>query len=74
MLVASCMNNPLWAPGQQGVCADGTVQYDLGRTSSSRLEVRWDHGNQDMFGGSDAPSADAGPDTKNAVLIAANLI
>ncbi len=52
----------------------GTVQYDLWKNVISRLEVRWDHGNQDMFGGSDAPSADAGPDTKNAVLIAANLI
>ncbi len=52
----------------------GTLQYNLWKNVISRLEVRWDHGNQDMFGGSDAPSADVGPDTKNAVLIAANLI
>lgn len=53
----------------------GTVQYDLWKNVISRLEVRWDHGNSgEQFGGSNWPANDPGPDTKNAVLIAGNLI
>ena len=53
----------------------GTAQYDLWKNVISRVEVRWDHGNSGaMFGGSNWPANDPGPDTKNAVLVAANLI
>lgn len=61
----------------------GTVQYDLWKNVISRLEVRWDHGdsgflggsNGELFGGSNPPSGDPPTaDTKNAVLVAANII
>lgn len=44
----------------------GTIQYDLWQNVLSRLEIRWDHSEDDQYG----PSANL----KNAVLIAANVI
>lgn len=51
----------------------GTVQYDLWKNVLSRVEVRWDHSvsGDDLFGGS-LPAG--GPDLKNAVMIAGNLV
>lgn len=44
----------------------GTLQYDLWQNVISRLEVRWDHSDDTLFGD--------GSGEKNAVQIAANLI
>jgi hypothetical protein len=44
----------------------GTVQYNLWENVISRVEVRWDHGNQDSYG---TPA-----DDKNAVMVAGNII
>jgi hypothetical protein len=44
----------------------GTVQYNLWENVISRVEVRWDHANQDSYG--------APPDDKNAVMVAGNII
>lgn len=48
----------------------GTVQYDLWQNVISRLEVRWDHGDEfTYFSGSTGPFTQ-----KNSVLVAANII
>ncbi len=59
-----------------GYALTGTVQYDLWQNVISRLEVRWDHADSgDAFGGSlTGTAAEQAADTKNAVLVAANLI
>lgn len=44
----------------------GTIQYDLWQNVLSRLEVRWDHSEDEQYG----PSANL----KNAVMVAANFI
>lgn len=49
----------------------GTVQYDLWKNVISRLELRWDHGdNGRYFGGAVAGA----PDRRNAVMLAGNLV
>lgn len=45
----------------------GTVQYDLWENVISRLEIRWDHGDQPSYGS-------LGNLQRNAVMVAANLI
>lgn len=52
----------------------GTVQYDLWQNVISRLEVRWDHANSEIFGGSTPGFGPGGAHEKNAVMVAANLI
>jgi hypothetical protein len=49
----------------------GTVQYNLWENVISRVEVRWDHGDQDSYG-SGGPGGT--PDEKNRVLVAGNII
>lgn len=44
----------------------GTIQYDLWQNVLSRLEVRWDHAEDDLYG----PTGNL----KNAVMVAANVI
>ena len=47
----------------------GTAQYDLWQNVISRLEFRWDHGDEGKyFGGT------AAPNRKNAYMVAANII
>lgn len=56
----------------------GTIQYDLWQNVISRLEVRWDHSDEAIFGGTSSGLRSAanpsGADEKNAVQVAANLI
>jgi len=55
-------NSQVWA-------LTGTVQYDLWQNVISRLEFRWDHGDEGKyFGGSTANSR------KNACMVAANVV
>jgi len=49
----------------------GTVQYDLWENVISRLEMRWDHGDQPSYG--PGPDADQAYQ-RNAFLVAANII
>lgn len=54
-----------------------TAQYDLWKNVLSRVEFRWDHGdNGKFFGGhyNSNTSSFSGPDRRNAVMLAANLI
>jgi hypothetical protein len=50
-----------------------TLQYDLWRNVTTRLEFRWDHATSGgkLFGGTDVTSA---PSLKNATMLAANVI
>lgn len=48
----------------------GTLQYDLWQNVISRLELRWDHSDSELFGGQVAGT----PTRKNAFMLAANLI
>jgi hypothetical protein len=51
--------------------ATATAQYDLWQNVISRLEVRWDHGDEGLyFGGTTVGTATR----KNAVMVAANII
>jgi hypothetical protein len=57
----------------------GTIQYDLWQNVISRLEVRWDHSDDPIFGGTSSGRRDDienpnGADEKNAVMVALNLI
>ncbi len=57
----------------------GTIQYDLWANVISRLEVRWDHSNDEIFGGTSHGVRDSitnpnGAHEKNSVQVAANLI
>jgi hypothetical protein len=50
----------------------GTVQYDLWQNVLSRLEVRWDHGDETaLFGGSNPAFAG---NQRNSILFAANIV
>lgn len=48
------------------IALTGTIQYDLWQNVLSRLEIRWDHSEDDQYG--------PGQDLKNAVMLAANFI
>ncbi len=48
------------------IALTGTIQYDLWQNVLSRLEVRWDHSEDDQYG--------TNQDLKNAVMVAANFI
>ena len=52
----------------------GTLQYDLWQNVISRLEVRWDHADTEIFGGKTPGFGPGGAHEKNAVMVAANLI
>ena len=59
----------------------GTVQYDLWKNVLSRLEIRWDQANSNVYGsglaqigGTTAGAKSTAPDNKGHVLVAANLI
>jgi opacity protein-like surface antigen len=44
----------------------GTVEYDLWKNVMSRVEIRWDHAKDDVFGNTGGK--------KDSVLLAANII
>ena len=50
----------------------GTVQYDLWKNVISRLEVRWDWGDEGQY--FFATSNGEGDDRRNTFLVAANII
>jgi hypothetical protein len=53
----------------------GTVQYDLWENVISRLEIRWDHSMSGKIFGKNAYNGEYyGPDQRDAVMIAANVI
>ena len=55
--------------------ATATAQYDLWKNVISRVEFRWDHGdNGKFFGGNSNSSTASGPSRRNAVLVAAQVI
>jgi len=55
--------------------ATATAQYDLWKNVISRVELRWDHGdNGKFFGGNSNSSSFSGPSRRNAVLVAAQVI
>ncbi len=56
-------NGQLWA-------ATGTVQYDLWQNVISRLEIRWDHGDEFTY----LSGSTGGFTQRNSVLVAANII
>lgn len=61
----------LTTPGSAEIYAlTGTIQYDLWQNVISRLEVRWDHSDDAIFGGTEAGAGGE----KNAVQVSANLI
>lgn len=65
-----------WYDGESHPAAEiwsltGTVQYDLWKNVISRLEVRWDHGDNGPYFG---PPKDDHPSLRNSVLIAGNII
>jgi hypothetical protein len=49
----------------------GTAQYDLWRNVISRVELRWDHGDNGAFFGGTVPGQ---PDARNAWMLAGNVI
>jgi len=52
-----------------------TAQYDLWKNVISRVEFRWDHGdNAKFFGANSNSSSGSGPTRKNAYLLAAQVI
>jgi hypothetical protein len=52
-----------------------TAQYDLWKNVITRVEFRWDHGdNGKFFGGNSNSSSFSGPDRRNAYLLAAQVI
>jgi hypothetical protein len=51
-----------------------TAQYDLWKNVISRVEFRWDHGDNGKFFGGNANSEFGGPSRKNAVMLAAQII
>jgi hypothetical protein len=55
------------AADNEAYALTGTVQYDLWENVISRLEMRWDHGDQPSYG-------DAANLQRNAVMVAANII
>jgi hypothetical protein len=61
--VAGLDNSQLWS-------ATGTVQYDLWQNVISRLEIRWDHGDEATYFSGSA----GGFTQRNSVLVAANII
>ena len=56
-------NAQLWA-------ATGTVQYDLWQNVISRLEIRWDHGDEFTY----LSGSTGGFTQRNSVLVAANIV
>jgi hypothetical protein len=50
----------------------GTVQYDLWENVISRLEMRWDHGDQPSYGNNAGANGVGG--LRNEVMVAANII
>jgi hypothetical protein len=48
-----------------------TVQYDLWQNVISRLEFRWDHGDEGLYFGGTSPGVET---RKNAYMLAANII
>ena len=57
-------NSPI--PNNEVYAFTGTIQYDLWQNVLSRLEIRWDHSEDDQYGDNE--------DLKNQVMIAANVI
>jgi hypothetical protein len=64
-LVAQTDNTQIWS-------LTGTVQYDLWKNVISRLEVRWDWGDEGQY--FFATSNGVGDDRRNTFLVAANVI
>jgi len=60
--VAGKDNSQIWA-------FTGTVQYDLWQNVISRLEFRWDHGDEAKYFGGTTPNS-----RKNAYMVAANVV
>ncbi len=58
------LNSPV--PNNEVYALTGTIQYDLWQNVLSRVEIRWDHSEDDQYG--------PNQDLKNAVMVAANFI
>lgn len=50
------------------------LQYDLWKNVVSRVEFRWDHGDNGMFFGANSNTSVGGPDRRNAFMLAAQFI
>jgi hypothetical protein len=54
--------------------ATATAQYDLWKNVISRVEFRWDHGDNGAFFGANSNSSTGGPSRRNAYMLAAQVI
>jgi len=60
------------SPNNEVYALTGTIQYDLWQNVLSRLEMRWDHSEDGLYGSNVAGTGTG--NQKNAVMIAANVI
>jgi len=70
---AAAFQNAPTASENNAIAFTGTLQYNLWANVLTRLEVRWDHASNDIYGGSSS-TAGGGTAQDNAVMIAAQAI